>query len=218
MDLWQLIASHRDSILQLTREVASAIGGGVKSRDRLFAELRREMERYMSSMEAVVHPTLAGDMRTHSYVADLEQEHAEIRRHMDELAAAPAKDSREWTRRYRALVFALEHYFSLQEHGAFTVARSTFGDRAEALRRAFAREQIATLQAQRWHVPKAMVPARYGLSAATALASVLGVLTLAVAAVAWRQGFAGPQRGSADLKRRSQQNRALREEHPAWTY
>ncbi len=94
MDLWQLIASHRDSILQLTQEVAGAIGGGVKSRDRLFAELRREMERYMSSMEAVVHPTLAGDMRTHSYVADLEQEHAEIRRHVDELAAAPAKDSR----------------------------------------------------------------------------------------------------------------------------
>ena len=43
MDLWQLIASHRDTILQLTREVADAIGRGVKSPERPFAQLRREM-------------------------------------------------------------------------------------------------------------------------------------------------------------------------------
>jgi hypothetical protein len=217
MDLWQLIASHRDGILELTQEVAGAIGGGVKSRERLFAQLRREMERYMSAMEEAVHPALARDMRTHSYVADLEQEHAEIRRHIGELAAAPAKDSRDWTRRYRALVFALEHYFSLQEHGAFTVARGTLGERAEALARAFAREHLAALQAQRWHLPKAMAPARYGVSMGTALATVLGVLTLAVAAAGWRHDL-GRRASGADLKRRSQQNRALREEHPAWMY
>jgi len=215
MDLWKLIGSYRANILQLADEVAGAIGEGTKSRGRLFRELDRELERYMGAMESVIHPVLAEDPRTQSYVADLEQEHAEIRRHMDDLAAVTAKDTRDWARRYRALVFALEHYFNLQEHGAFTVARGTLAGKSKALRRAFEREQIATLQAERWHVPKAMVPARYGVSTGTALGLVLGVLSLAVAAVTWRQRSSAPQRDSWEIKQRSQRNRALREEHPA---
>ena len=218
MDLWQLIGSYRASILQLADEVAGAMGGGTKSRKKLFRALHRELERYMDAMESVIHPVLAGDPRTYSYVDDLEQEHAEIRRHMDDLAAAPAKDSREWTRRYRALVFALEHYFNLQEHGAFTVARGTLGREAQALRRAFVREQIASLQAQRWHVPKAMAPGRYGVSTGAALGLVVGVLTLAVAAVAWRQRASSHAADPWALKRRAQANRAYREQHPAFAY
>src|SRR5215217_444416 len=118
MDLWKLIGSYRANILQLADEVAGAIGEGTKSRGRLFRELDRELERYMGAMESVIHPVLAEDPRTQSYVADLEQEHAEIRRHMDDLAQSrvsfsvtAAKDTRDWARRYRALVFALERYF-----------------------------------------------------------------------------------------------------------
>jgi hypothetical protein len=213
MDLWQLIGSYRANILELTDEVSGALGGGTKSRSRLFRALEGELERYMGAMESVVHPVLAQDPRTETYLEDLEREHADIRLHLDALAAVKAKDTREWARRFRAFVFALEHYFSLQEHGAFTVARSTLADRTEALRRAYEREQIASLQAQRWHIPKALVPARYGVSAGTALGVVLGVLTIAVAAVAWRQQPATPQRDAREIKRRSQANRAFREEH-----
>jgi hypothetical protein len=218
MDLWQLIGSYRANILQLAEEVAGAIGEGIKSRGRLFRELDRELERYMGAMESVIHPVLAGDPRTHGYVADLEQEHAEIRRHMDDLASAKAKDTREWTRRYRALVFALEHYFSLQEHGAFTVARGTIAEQSDALRREFQRDQIASLQAQRWGIPKTMAPGGYGVSTGTALGLVLGVLTLAVVAVAWRQQSSSPKPRAFAMKQRSQHNRALREQHPAWDY
>jgi hypothetical protein len=182
MDLWQLIGSYRASLLELTDEISGAIGGGPKSRNRLFRTLEDELERYMGAMESVIHPVLAQDPRTETYLEDLEREHADIRRHLDALAAVKAKDTREWARRFRAFVFALEHYFSLQEHGAFTVARSTLADRADDLRRAYEREQIATLQAQRWHIPKALAPARYGVSAGTALGLVLGVLAVAVAA------------------------------------
>jgi Hemerythrin HHE cation binding domain len=218
MDLWQLIGSYRANILELADEVAGAVGGGTTGRKKLFRALHGELERYMDAMENVIHPVLAGDPRTYSYVADLEQEHAEIRRHMDDLAAAAAKDSREWTRRFRALVFALEHYFALQEHGAFTVARGTLGPEAQALRRAFAREQIGALQAQRWHLPRAMAPGRYGVSTGTALGLVLGVLTLAVAAIAWRRPSSSPEDDPWALKRRSQSNRADREQHAAFSH
>jgi hypothetical protein len=225
MDLWQFIGSYRANILQLVQEVSGALGAGVKSRSRLFRELDREMARYMDAMESVIHPALARDPPTRSYVADLEQEHEEIRHHFTELGAVKAKDSREWTRRFRALAFALEHYFSLQEHGAFTVARSTLETQAEALRKAFQREQIASLQAQRWHVPMGMVPARYGIPTGAALGTVVGVLALAIAATAWRfrpdADRGAPGRGAGgeepwEVKHRSQENRAFREAHSAW--
>jgi hypothetical protein len=213
MDLWQLIGSYRSDILGLARRVAA--DGGTDRRS-LFGELEGAVERYMGAMESVVHPALADDPRTRTYVADLEQEHAEIRRAMGDLGAFEAKDTREWSRRYRALIFALEHYFSLQEHGAFTVARGALADYEDALRRAFAREQAAALQAQRWHVPIAMVPARYGVPAGVAIGVVLGVLSLAVAAVAWRQNAAPRRRGPEVIGRRPRRSSADREPQPAW--
>jgi hypothetical protein len=212
MDLWQLIASYRSDILRRARQVA----GGGNGDTIAFRDLQREVERYMGAMESVVHPALANDPRTRSYVADLEQEHAEIRRAMDDLSAYEAKDTREWSRRYRALFFALEHYFSLQEHGAFTVARGALADHAAALRRAFEREQTAALQAQRWHVPIAVVPARYGVPAATAIGVVVGVLSLAVAAVAWRRKSTPAPRDPGQLEPHPQRNRADREPQPVF--
>lgn len=218
MDLWQLIGSYRSNIRRLAQQVAGAGDGRGTGREIGFRELEREVERYMGAMESVVHPALADDPRTRSYVADLEQEHAEIRRALDELDAFKAKDTREWSRRHAALIFALEHYFSLQEHGAFTVARGALADHADALRRAFEREQAAALQAQRWHLPRAMAPGRYGVSTGTALGLVLGVLTLAVAAVALRRPSSSPEEDPWALKRRSQSNRADREQHAAFSH
>jgi Hemerythrin HHE cation binding domain len=218
MDLWQLIGSYRSDILRLARRVAGSGDGRGTGREKMFRELVREVERYMGAMESVVHPALANDPRTRSYVADLEQEHAEIRRALAHLGAFGAKDTREWSRRHAALIFALEHYFSLQEHGAFTVARGALADHTDALRRAFEREQAAALQAQRWHVPIAMAPARYGVPAGTAIGVVLGVLSLAVAAVAWRQKSAPTRRDAGNFKDRLRHDREDRERQPAWVH
>jgi hypothetical protein len=219
MDLWQLVEHYRLNIMELTREIAGALGeGGVKTRRRLFRELEREVERYLDAMEAVVHPALARDERTESYVADLDHEHQEIRRFLGELAAVEPKDSRTWTRRFQALVFALDHYFGLQQHGALTVARSTLAPHAEALRRAFEREQIAAIQSQRWHIPKAAVPARYGISTGVALGTIAGVIGVALAAVAWRRRPAEAELTAWDVRERSRANRALREGQSVWLH
>jgi hypothetical protein len=207
MDLWQLIRSHRDNILWLAQEFVGAGGDGVKGPDALLRELERETERYMTAMEVVVHPILARDKATRSYVDDLEQEHVELRRHLDDLRAASARGGREWTRRRHALVFALQHYFNLQEHGALTAARAAIARRGKALRRAFELGPEAARRAQRWHVPEALSPDRYGVPAGAALGLVLGVLSLAIAAVTWRRRSAARGRARPD--------RAEREPSPA---
>jgi hypothetical protein len=219
MDLWQLVNHHRADIMELTREIAGAIGTeGVRTRNHLFGALEREVERYLDAMESVVHPALAGDERTARYVSDLEHEHADIRRLMDELAAVEPKDTRGWTRRYQAFVFVLDHYFDLQQHGAFTVARSTLAPHAKALRRAFAREQIAALRPQRRHVPRALVPERYGISTGFVLGAIAGVIGLGLAAMTWRRRQETSSLTAQDVAERSRANRAFREKNAVWLH
>ncbi len=219
MDLFTLIDIYRGDIGDITREIAEAARtGDVRARKALCRELEAEVERYLEAMEAVIHPALSKDERTQGHVAELEHEHAEIRRFMADLHDVKVQDTQAWTRRYRALVFALNHYFTLQQHGAFTVARRTLVPHADALRRAFEREQVAGAIAQRWHVPKAMVPERYGLSSGTVFATIAGVVGIGLAAVALRRRGETSDRTAWELKERSQANRAMREEQRAYLH
>jgi hypothetical protein len=218
MNLWQLVEHNRANLKELTREVAGSIGTkGVKTRHHLFRELEREVERYLEAMEEVVHPALANDERARSDVAELEHEHEEIRRFMRDLAAVEPKDTPTWTRRFQALILALDNYFSLQQR-ALMAGRSTLEPHADALRRAFEREQIASLLSQRRHVPKPMVPERYGVSIPLALSTIVGVLGLAFVAAAWRRRPALRDLTAQDVHERSQANRAFREENAAWLH
>jgi len=218
MNLWQLVEHNRANLKELTREVAGSIGTkGVKTRHHLFRELEREVERYLEAMEEAVHPALASDERTRSDVAELEHEHEDIRRFMRDLATVESKDTPTWTRRFQALVLALDHYFNLEQR-ALAVALSTLEPHADALRRAFEREQIASLLSRRRHVPKAMVPERYGVSMPLALSTIAGVLGLAFVAAAWRRRPTLQDLTAQDVHERSQANRAFREQNAVWLH
>jgi hypothetical protein len=74
---------------------------------------------------------------------------------------------------------------------------------AESLRRAYERERIAGYEASRWHMPRAMMPSRYGMPTGVTFGILAGLLAVGGAALAWSlsQG-SGPSR--------SRSNRPLR--------
>lgn len=187
MDLWQMVLADHANIEELCREILRATDSGPNSRSHLFSELDREMERHIRAKESVLYPALAHDDRTGSYLSDLGREQEDIRQRLDDLADDPDKDSRDWALNFKELVSAIRHYFTLEQNGVLMVARSTIEPQeAEALRRAYERAKIASLEARRWHMPESVMPSRYGLSTGSVFGVLAGVAALGAAALLWR--------------------------------
>lgn len=192
MDLWQIILADHANIEELCREILHATGSRPSSRAHLFDELDAEMHRHIRAKSSILYPALAQDSRTRSYLSELNQRQEDILDHIDELAAQRDKNSRAWVLDFKDLVSTISHYFSLEENGVLTVARSTIGpDEAESLRRAYEREKIALLQARRWHLPAAVMPSRYGLPTGVAIGALAGIVAVGAAAVAWQMSKQG---------------------------
>jgi hypothetical protein len=186
MDLWRMILSDHANIEELCQEVLEASPHGPNSRAELFADLEDELERHITAKQNVLYPALAEDGRTETYLHELDDEHRDIRRRLDALSAQPNKNSRQWALDFKELVGVIRHAFSLEENGALVAAHGVISPRrAEALRRAYEREKIASYEASRWHMPQAMMPSRYGMPTGMTFGILAGALAIGGAALAW---------------------------------
>ena len=188
MDLWQMVMADHANILELCREVLRATGSGPNGRASLFAELDVELERHFRAKEAALYPALGRDDRTRSYLTELGQERQEIRRRMDELSSMPDVNSRDWAQDFKQLAGAISHYFTLEEGGVLTLARTIIEPHElDTMRRTYEREKIASIEARRWHMPQAMMPSRYGASTGMVFGVLAGVAAIGTAALLWSQ-------------------------------
>ncbi len=203
MDLWQMVTNDHANIEELCREVLHATGSGPNSRAELFADLQDELERHIAAQQNVIYPALSGHERTASYVADLESEQEGILRRLDELAARPDKDGREWATDFKELMVSIRHVFTLEENGVMIVARGIFSpSELKELRRSYERERIASYESNRWHLPQSVMPSRYGLPTGTVFGILAGVAAIGTGALLWSMNRSS-QSGS-------RQNRNLR--------
>ncbi len=193
MDLWQMVTNDHANIEELCREVLHATGSGPNSRAELFADLQDELERHIAAQQNVLYPALSGHERTASYVADLEREQETILRRLDELAARPDKDSREWATDFKELMGSIRHAFTLEENGVMIVARGVFSpSELKELRRSYERERIASYEADRWHMPQSVMPSRYGLPTGTVFGILAGIAAIGTGALLWNMNRSGP--------------------------
>jgi hypothetical protein len=198
MELWQMVVADHANIEELCREVLHATGSGPNSRAELFADLQDELERHIAAQQNVLYPALSAHERTAAYLADLESKQDEILRELDRLAARPDKNSADWAADFKDLTGSIRHAFTLEENGVMIVARGAFApEELKHLWRRYERERIASYEAERWHMPQAMMPSRYGLPTGTVFGALAGLAALGAGALLWnmtRSGHAGSRR------------------------
>ncbi|MXQ13643.1 hemerythrin domain-containing protein [Microvirga makkahensis] len=201
MDLWRMILSEHANIEELCQEVLEASPHGPNSRAELFADLQDELERHISAKQNVLYPALAEDGRTETYLHELDDEHRDIRRRLDALSAQPDKNTRQWALDFKELVGVIRHAFSLEENGVMVAAHGVISrQEAETLRRAYEREKIASYEASRWHMPRAMMPSRYGMPTGMTFGILAGALAIGGAALAWSMSKTGQTRANRPLR------------------
>ncbi|QRM28540.1 hemerythrin domain-containing protein [Microvirga sp. VF16] len=186
MELWQMVVADHANIEELCREVLRATGSGPNSRAELFTDLQDELERHIAAQQNVLYPALSGHERTAAYLADLQGKQDEILRELDRLAARPDKNSADWAADFKDLTGSIRHAFTLEENGVMIVARSAFSpEELKHLWRRYERERIASYEAERWHMPQAMMPSRYGLPTGTVFGVLAGLAAIGAGALLW---------------------------------
>jgi len=182
MDLWQLIANDHANIANLCGEIPRAVpNGGIRSRERLFSELDGELRRHIEAEEESLYDALEDHDRSSHLVAELENEHEEIERQLNELAHFPDKGGRDWMLRFRDLAALVEQHFHREEHELLPIARSVLGEEeVRELRHEFVEEKIEALRERHrwWDVP----------SSGLLLGALAGAAAGALAFAAWRSG------------------------------
>lgn len=197
MELWQMVVADHANIEELCREVLRATGSRPNSRAELFADLQDELERHIAAQQNVLYPALSAHERTAAYLADLEGKQDEILRELDRLAARPDKNSAEWAADFKDLTGSIRHAFTLEENGVMIVARGAFSpEELKHLWRRYEHERIASYEAERWHMPQAMMPSRYGLPTGTVFGVLAGLTAIGAGALLWnatRSSRPGPR-------------------------
>jgi hemerythrin HHE cation binding domain-containing protein len=186
MKLWQMVVADHANIEELCREVLRATSSGPNSRAELFADLQDELERHIAAQQNVLYPALSVHERTAAYLTDLQGKQDEILRELDRLAAYPGKNSAEWAADFKNLAGSIRHAFTLEENGVMIVARGAFSpEELKQLWRRYERERIASYEADRWHMPQAMMPSRYGLPTGTVFGALAGLAAIGAGALLW---------------------------------
>ncbi len=93
----QLIQTSPARANELFAKLAETSDGAVKTRERLFAELKAELEQHTSLEEQHLFPVLRRNPETRGLVADAVKDNKELRAKLAELDALPKDDAGRWT-------------------------------------------------------------------------------------------------------------------------
>lgn len=143
MDLYQLLRQDHQKVKRLFERIDDTFGATTKSRERLFSELKQELELHSELEESHFYPALEQQEELQDLIEDAREEHAE----MAELLAAldeGDKDDEEWASQLEELRETVETHVEEEEGEIFPKAQELLDQgRADAIAQAIEQEKAA---------------------------------------------------------------------------
>ena len=123
MDLYQLLKQDHQKIRRLFERLDEASSDGtVKQRERLFAELKRELTLHTEVEEKHFYPALRDRDGAKELVADSLEEHGEVKKLLGELDQAD-KEEDNWTDQLQELHEDVDDHVEEEETELFPIAQ-----------------------------------------------------------------------------------------------
>jgi iron-sulfur cluster repair protein YtfE (RIC family) len=143
MDLYQLLRQDHQKVKRLFERIDDTFDATTKSRERLFGELKQELELHSEMEERHFYPALEQREELRDLVEDAREEHEE----MAELLAAldeGDKDEEEWASQLEELRETVETHVEEEEGEIFPKAQELLDQgRTEAIARAIEQDKAA---------------------------------------------------------------------------
>jgi hemerythrin superfamily protein len=143
MDLYQLLKQDHQKAKRLFERLVETSEGAKKSRERLFAELKQELELHTQVEEKHFYPVLRDHDETGDLVAEALEEHAEVKELLAALDQAD-KDDASWAGQLTELQDDVEHHVGEEETELFPRAQKLLDEStSQAIARAIEHDKAA---------------------------------------------------------------------------
>lgn len=122
MDAFKFIKKEHDRMDKIFAEIADTTERATKTRNDLFADLKKDLEIHMKIEEAVLYPELKKHSKTEDKGFEGIAEHDVGKTLLREMDSMP-KDNKEWTAKFDVLKESMEHHNKEEEDELFPDAR-----------------------------------------------------------------------------------------------
>jgi hemerythrin-like domain-containing protein len=143
MDVYQLLKQDHEKAKQLFDKLGNTSDGAEKTRERLFAQLKQELELHAEVEEKHFYPALRNNKETKDLVAEALEEHKEMKMALKDLDAAEKTDD-SWAKKLAELKANVEHHVEEEETELFPLAQKVLDStKAEEITQAVQKEKAA---------------------------------------------------------------------------
>lgn len=125
MDAFELLKNDHAKVSSLFDQIEPATDAA--TRQRLFTQLKQELDVHAHIEETILYPALKGAAETRDITEEAYEEHQEVKDLLAELEATPA-DSEEWSDMIMELRENVEHHVEEEEGEMFTKAREVLSE------------------------------------------------------------------------------------------
>lgn len=133
MNAFTLLKADHEKVAGILEKIDETTERATKGREELFAQLKNELDVHARIEEEILYPTLEEYEETRDISLEAYEEHAVVKRLLEELASAP-KDDEQWTAKFTVLKENVEHHVEEEEGEMFKKARTVLSeDEIEAL-------------------------------------------------------------------------------------
>lgn len=127
MNLFEMLHKDHEKVAEIFGRIEETKEGDEARREDLFQSLHRELDVHSRAEEKFFYSRLKGDDETRELVLESLDEHRDLKKALEELAAMD-KGSVEWTARIRACREMVESHVAEEEHDLFPRARRVLGE------------------------------------------------------------------------------------------
>jgi iron-sulfur cluster repair protein YtfE (RIC family) len=143
MDVYQLLNQDHMKAKRLFERLAETSDTAKKTRERLFAELKQELELHTQVEERHFYPVLKAFEETKDLVEEALEEHDEVKKMLEELEQADMDDE-SWAEQLTELQENVEHHVEEEETELFPQAQKVLDqDKANAIAKAIEKDKAA---------------------------------------------------------------------------
>jgi hemerythrin superfamily protein len=132
-DIFSLIKADHRTVEELFAKIEKTTEHAVRTRERLYAKLREELNKHTEAEETAVYPRLKREGLTDKIAFEAVEEHEVVKYLLTKLDALLC-DRRDWTALITVLKETVAHHVKEEEHELFPL-----------MRKAFSREELAEM-------------------------------------------------------------------------
>jgi hemerythrin-like domain-containing protein len=126
MDAMSLLKEDHRRVKKMLAELESTTERGVKTREELFARVKRELVVHEAIEEEIFYPALKEHPKTKDIALEAYEEHHVVDAVMAEIEGV-AYDDETWGAKFKVMKENLEHHIEEEEGEMFKQARQVFG-------------------------------------------------------------------------------------------